>query len=38
MTKGIDERIDDGVLRCFNHEEKMDNDRFAKRVCVGESW
>ena len=36
MTKGVDERIDKGVLRCFGHEERMENDRIAKRVYVEE--
>ena len=31
-----DERIDEGVLRCFGHVERMENDRIAKRVCVRE--
>ena len=29
-------RIDVGVLRWFGHVERMDNDRFAKKVYVGE--
>ena len=36
MTKGLDERIDEGVLRWFDHVEKMKNDRIAKRIYVGE--
>ena len=32
-----DERIDEGVLRWFDHVERMENDRIAKRVYVGES-
>ena len=33
MKKGLDQSIDEGVLRQFNHLEK---DRIAKRVYVGE--
>ena len=29
VTKGIDERIDDGVLKWFSHVERMENNRFA---------
>ena len=36
MTKGVDEKIDVGVLRWFGHVERMKNDRIAKRVYVGE--
>ena len=36
VTKGVDERIDEGVLRWFCHVERMENDRIAKRVYVGE--
>ena len=36
MTKGVDEKIDEGVLRWFGHVERMENDRIAKRVYVGE--
>ena len=32
----MDERIDAGVLRWFGHVERMENDRIAKRVDVGE--
>ena len=31
-----DERIDEGVLRWFGHVERMENDRIAKRVYVGD--
>ena len=34
-TKRIEERIDEDVLRWFSHVERMENDRFAKRVYVG---
>ena len=36
MTEGLDERIDESVLRWFGHVERMENDRFAKRVCIEE--
>ena len=36
MTKGVDERIDEGVLRWLDHVERMENDRITKRVYVGE--
>ena len=32
----MDEKIDEGVLRCFGHVEGMENDRIARRVYVGE--
>ena len=28
----------DGVLQWFGHMERMENDRIAKRVYVGECW
>ena len=36
--KGVDERIDEGVLRCFGHVERMENDRIDNynRDYVGE--
>ena len=36
MKKGLDERIDKGVLRWFIHVERMESDRIAKRIYVGE--
>ena len=36
VTKGVDKRIDEGILRRFGDVEKMKNDRNAKRVYVGE--
>ena len=36
MTKGVYEKVDEGVFRWFGHVEKMENDRIAKRVYVGE--
>ena len=32
----VDEKIDQVVLWCFSHVERMENDRIAKRVYVGE--
>ena len=34
--KGINERIDEGVLRWLSYMERKENDRIAKRVYVGE--
>ena len=36
VTKSVDEKIDEGVLRWFGHVERMENDIIAKRVYVGE--
>ena len=36
VRKGLDERIDEGVLRWFGHVERMERDRIAKRIYVGE--
>ena len=36
MTKGVDERIDEDVLRSFGHVERMGEERIAKRVYLGE--
>ena len=33
VTEVVDERIDEGVLRWLGHVERMENDKFAKRVC-----
>ena len=35
MKKGLDERIDEGVLRWFGHVERMESVRIAKRIYVG---
>ena len=32
VTKSIDVKIDEGVLRRFGRVERMENDRIAKRV------
>ena len=29
VTKGVDEKIDEGVLRWFGHVERRENDRIA---------
>ena len=34
VTKGVDEMIDEGILRWFGHVARMENDRIAKRVYV----
>ena len=36
VTKGVEERIDEDVLRLFGHVERMEKDRIAKRTYVGE--
>ena len=33
---GLDENLDEGILRWFGHVERMENDRIAKRVYAGE--
>ena len=35
VTKGVDEKIDEGVFRCFGHVERMDNDRTARGFMSG---
>ena len=35
-TKGVDEMIEEYVLRWFGHVTKMEKDRITKRVYVGE--
>ena len=35
-VEGLDERIDEGMLQWFSHVERMERDRIAKRVYVGE--
>ena len=35
-SEGLDERIDEGVLRWFGHMERMERDKIAERVYVGE--
>ena len=36
VRKGLDERIDEGVLRWFGHVERMERDRITKKDYVGE--
>ena len=36
VTKGLSGRIVEGVLQWFGHVERMENDRIAKRLYVGE--
>ena len=36
VTKGVDERTDEGVLRWLGHVERMEDNRIDKRVYVGE--
>ena len=36
MRKGLDERIDEGVLWWFGYVERRERDRIARRVYVGE--
>ena len=35
VMKGMDERIDEGILRWFRYMERMERDRNVKRVYVG---
>ena len=35
MTKVVDERIDEGVLRWFSHVERMESYRIAELVYAG---
>ena len=34
VTKGMDERIDESVLRWLGHVERIENDRIARMVYV----
>ena len=36
MMKGVDERIVEDFLQCFSHVERIENDKIAKKVYVGE--
>ena len=36
VTKGMDERIHEGVLQWFHHLERIENDNFAKKFNVRE--
>ena len=33
VTKGVDEKIDEFVLRWFGHVERMEKEMIARRVC-----
>ena len=35
VRKGVDKKINEGVLRWFSHVERMENARIEKRVYVG---
>ena len=37
VTKVLDERIDENVLRWFGHVERIERDRITRRVYVGEN-
>ena len=32
LTKEVDEKTDEGILRWFGHVERIENDNIAKRV------
>ena len=36
VTKDVDEKTDEGVLRWFDQVDRVKDDRIAKRACVGE--
>ena len=36
VTKGVDKRINEVIIRWFGHVKIMENDRIAKRECVEE--
>ena len=36
LAKGVNERIDESILCWFGNIEKMEDDRIAKRVYMGE--
>ena len=36
VRKGLDGKIDGGVLRWFDHVERLEGDRIARRIYVGE--
>ena len=38
LTKGVDEKIYEGVLRWFRHVERMEKDRITKIVYVEVCW
>ena len=36
VAKGVDEKIDEGILHWLGHVERKEKERIAKRVCVRE--
>ena len=38
VKKGLDERINEGVLQWLAHVERMERDRIAKRVYIRVCW
>ena len=36
VRKGLNKRINEGILQWFSHVERMERDRIATRVYVGE--
>ena len=38
VMKEVDEGIYEGILQWLGHLERMENDRFAKRVCKRMCW
>ena len=38
LTKSVDKKIGEGVLRWFGHVERIEDDRIVKRVYVGVCW
>ena len=38
VKKGLDERIDEGILQWISHVERRERDRIAKRLCMSVCW
>ena len=38
VTKWVDKRIDEGILRWYGHVERMENNRIANKVYTGECF
>ena len=38
VKKGLDKRVDEGVLRWFSHVKRMERDIITKRVCRRVCW
>ena len=36
VKKGVDAKIDEGIFRWFGHVDRIENDRKAKKIYVGE--